>query len=66
MSTLSETLSSSALSAAEYDTTDEVLTITFSNGSTATYSGVPQEIYDGLVRSASPGRYYWGNIRDRF
>ena len=51
-------LQSTALSSCSYDEDTETLEITFSGGRTFSYEGVPKSVYDGLVSSDSPGRYF--------
>jgi hypothetical protein len=58
--------SSSAISDASYDDETQVLDITFTSGQTYTFNGVPVDIYEGLVASSSPGRYYHQVIKGNF
>jgi KTSC domain len=51
-------LKSSAILLAEYDTDTQELTLTFSNGSSYDLSGVPPDLFNALVSSDSPGRYF--------
>jgi lysyl-tRNA synthetase, class II len=60
----STALNSSALSSATYDDESRELELTFSSGRTYTYHDVPKDVYDGLVSSSSPGRYYNEAIKD--
>lgn len=57
-------LSSSALSSAEYDPDSESLTIDFTDGNSHTYDGVDASTFVGLVSAASPGAYFNANIRN--
>ena len=57
-------LTSTAILSATYDDENEELSITFSNGRTYDYHDVPQEVFDGLRTSASPGGYWHANIKD--
>jgi hypothetical protein len=59
-------LNSSALSAAEYDTSSEELTIDFMDGDSRTYSGVPSDTFFELVTAGSPGGYFNANIRNSY
>jgi lysyl-tRNA synthetase, class II len=59
-----QSLNSSALSSAQYDDETRELELTFSSGQTYTYHDVPKDVYDGLVSSSSPGRYYNEAIKD--
>jgi len=57
-------LSSSAISSAEYDPDGENLTIDFTDGDSHTYDGVDIETFVGLVNASSPGAYFNANIRN--
>ena len=59
-------LSSTALSSASYDDESETLEITFQNGRTYTYDGVPSEVFTALRDARSPGTYFLQNIKDRY
>lgn len=59
-------LQSTALLSATYDDETEDLSITFSNGGTYDYHGVPQEVFDGLKAASSAGSYWHANIKDQF
>lgn len=48
---------SSNLHSAGYDKNSKTLEITFKNGATYTYSNVPQEMYEGIFQSDSPGNF---------
>ena len=47
---------------------NEVLEIRFNNGGVYRYSGVPEEVHEGLMRADSKGRFFNAEIRgtDRF
>jgi hypothetical protein len=59
-------LSSSYLSGCEYDESTRTLTISFHDGRTWSYTGVGREVYDDLLHTASPGKYFHRNIKDQF
>ncbi len=61
-----EQLQSTAILSATYDDETEDLDVTFVNGGTYTHHGVPVEIFDGLVASSSPGRYWHANLKDQY
>lgn len=63
MARRAQSLNSSALASAEYDDETQVLEVTFTSGGSYSFSGVPAEIYEGLVGDSSPGRYYHRNIK---
>ena len=55
-------VSSSDIASIGYDATDQVLQITFNDGQTYQYSGVPQSDFDGLMAADSKGSYAHSNI----
>lgn len=57
-------LNSSFLQSATYE--NNILTITFKNGNTYNYGGVPQHIADTLFAADSPSRFYQQNIKGKF
>jgi hypothetical protein len=59
-------LRSSSITSADYDPEMEALTLTFANGRSYTYDGVPQEVFERLVVDPSPGRFYHTYIRDLY
>ena len=66
MATRSSSLSSSALSSCTYDEDTRTLSIRFTSGQSYTYSDVPVEVYEELVNSSSPGRFFHGNIKGTY
>jgi len=60
-------LNSSAIDRVEYDPQTRELRIWFRpNGGPYSYYGVPQHIYDGLLRAPSAGSYFNDHIKDRY
>ena len=59
-------LVSTNLESGTYDAETQVLTLTFQNGGTYEYAGVPQGIVAGLKASGSPGSYFHRSIKQRF
>jgi len=60
-------LRSSAISAVDYNPASSTLRIWFvQSGGPYDYYGVPQSIYEGLLRARSAGTYYNDYIRDRY
>jgi hypothetical protein len=57
---------SSAMTAVGYDADGKTLRIRFIQDADYDYSGVPSEIYQGLLSAESKGRYYHQYIRDRY
>lgn len=59
-------VNSSNLSQVRYDSDLHKLYITFKNGQTYTYAGVPAEEAESLVHASSPGRYFLENIKGTY
>ena len=59
-------LRSSTLSRAAYEEETETLDVTFKNGRTYTYEGVPKDVFEGLRDAPSAGQYFHSQIRDRY
>jgi KTSC domain len=57
---------SSAISAVGYDEQTMRMKITFQQGHTYDFCGVPKHIFEGLLRAASAGTYYNQYIKDRY
>ena len=53
----------SASISAGYDKDAQELTMQFDNGQSYIFYGVPPDVWEGLVKSDSPGRYYNTRIR---
>jgi hypothetical protein len=66
MTVWSSPLRSSALASAQYDDQLEELTLTFTSGRSYTYEDVPEDIYEQLLQSPSPGTFYAFWIRDQY
>jgi hypothetical protein len=49
-----------------YDAADRVLQLTFCNGGTYRYDGVPPRLAAGLLRAPSKGRFFQQRIRGHF
>jgi hypothetical protein len=56
---------SSNVQAYAYDYEGLRLFIRFKNGSSYAYDDVPQNVWDGLLRAGSKGRYVWEAIRGK-
>lgn len=54
---------SSNLASVGYDPQNSILEIEFNNGSIYQYTGVPQEVYEGLMNADSKGSYFHYNIK---
>ena len=57
---------SSAIAEIGYDPSSRRMKITFNQGHTYGYCGVPPHIFDGLLRASSKGSYYNDFVRDRY
>lgn len=57
-------VNSSAIRAVGYD--GYTLTVEFHNGRVYEHPGVPDSVFEGLVRAASKGAFYSRYIRGRF
>lgn len=66
MTVLTQILSSTALESASYDTESQALTIVFDGGGEYVYDDVPPDVYEGLIRAPSPGKFFHTFIKDIF
>jgi KTSC domain len=66
MTVWSSPMRSSALASAQYDDQTEELTLTFVSGRSYTYENVPEDIYEQLTQSSSPGTFYALYIKDQY
>lgn len=57
---------SSTIETAEYDAERSTLTVTFRDGSSYEYSGVPQNTFDAFEAARSKGSFHANSIRDNF
>ena len=51
-------LKSSTLAAIQYDEGTSALSVRFKGGGEYEYSGVPENIYQGILKAASAGKYF--------
>jgi hypothetical protein len=58
------TVESSMISAVGYDEAGEILEVVFNSGSIYRYSGVPKDVYEGLLAADSKGSFMHNNILD--
>lgn len=58
-----ESVDSSTLDAVAYDEASSTLGVRFKNGSEYEYSGVPQNIYRGILAASSAGKYFDANVK---
>ncbi len=57
-------LDSSNVAAAGYDPKTRILQVEFVSGGMYVVEGVPQDVFDQLRSSSSPGGYYHRNIKN--
>lgn len=57
---------SSNLASVGYDKENQILEIEFQSRDIYQYSGVPEEIYQQLMRASSKGQFFISRIRDRY
>jgi hypothetical protein len=57
---------SSHLQSYEYDPESGTLVVTFQNGATYSYAGVPPDQADGLRQNGGSGTWFHANIRGRY
>jgi hypothetical protein len=63
---LREVVSSSSLRSIGYDAGTGTLEVEFTSGSVYRYAGVPRDVWVGIRRSASKGKYFQEVVRDRY
>jgi hypothetical protein len=49
-----------------YDPSSRRLEVEFHSGGVYQYSGVPESIYQGIMRAASKGSYFHDHIKGRY
>ena len=59
-------VASNAISQVRYSYATEVLEIEFTHGEVYSYYQVPEFVYQGLINSPSPGRFYHSHIKSQF
>jgi hypothetical protein len=59
-------IDSPEITSAGYDVETSVMEIAFTNGTVFQYLDVPAEIYEGLMRSATPGKFFAQSIKNKF
>lgn len=59
-------VSSSAISAIGYDSSNSTMRIVFTESGTYDYHGVPENVFIAFVQSNSKGTFYNNHIRDRY
>jgi hypothetical protein len=56
---------SSSLSHCDYDDETKEMHITFASGGRHKFKNVDKEVYDGLTKAESPGKYFHMHIRKK-
>lgn len=59
-------VNSSAIRDVGYDQSMRRMRITFEQGHSYDFCGVPIHVFEGLMRASSKGAYYNDHIRDRY
>lgn len=57
---------SSELQSVGFDEAASILQVKFQNGRVYRYQGVPQSVFENLLRADSKGRFFNAQIRDRY
>jgi KTSC domain len=61
-----KSVSSSSVASVGYDSKTQILEIEFHSGSVYDYEEVPPEVYQGLMKASSKGRYFANEIRGQY
>ena len=59
-------INSSRISSVDYNESTEVLIVEFVSGGKYKYFSVPEIIYNGLVKSSSPGNFFDSSIKKNY
>jgi hypothetical protein len=59
-------LKSSAISLVEYETDDQTMTVTFTNGRSYDLTGVPPDLFEGLCSASSAGSFFNTYLRGMY
>lgn len=63
---LREVVDSSSLRSIGYDSRTETLEVEFSSGSVYRYAPVPSDVWTGLKRAESKGKFFQDFVRDHY
>lgn len=61
-----ETPRSSCVAAVGYDEGTKILGIVFKHGGKYTFTGVPKDLYDGMLKAPSVGKYFHSRIEGHY
>jgi len=59
-------VASSQIDAVGYDAGQRVLGVQFHRSGRYDYTGVPQDVYDGMLAAESVGKYFGANVKGKF
>lgn len=59
-------VASSQIDAVGYDAGQRVLGVKFHRSGRYDYTGVPQDVYDGMLAAESVGKYFGANVKGKF
>jgi len=57
---------SSNISSVGYDASSRILEVEFHSGGIYQYPGIPETVYQGLMRAISKGTYFHDHIKGRY
>lgn len=60
------TIDSTSLAEVGYEQDESTLRVQFQNGSTYDYFDVPANVYEGILKATSAGRFFNENVLDSF
>ena len=63
---MQHSLKSSVIEGASYDPKTKVMTVKFRTGKSYSYAAVPQDIFDGLLKAESAGKYHTAHLKGKF
>jgi len=61
-----QSVCSSNIRSVGYESRTNILEVEFHSGSIYQYSGVPETVYQALMRAISKGSYFHDHIKDRY
>lgn len=66
MPTLEQNVHSTMISKVKYNEEEKILTVVFAKGGSYEYKDVPKQIWNDFFDADSKGKYFLGNIKDKF
>lgn len=61
-----KTIDSTSVAEVGYEQEENLLRVQFQNGSTYDYFDVPADVYEGILRAPSAGRFFNENVSGEF